>query len=328
MAAPLVSDDAFIALWNQHHSAIKVANDIGTDARTVSLRRRSIERRHGIRLATIDHRPAYDQSQFLVTHDRVEVKMQVQDGVVLVINDQHFWPGYVPVMHRAFCYLAKKLQPFALIWNGDVTDMSTVSRWPSIGWEKKPTVKEELDAVKDRSHEVLKACPNAKRAWTAGNHDLRFETRLACAVPQYEGVHGIHLKDHFPEWHPAWYVTVNEGTPSHTEIRHRQKNGIHASYNNTKETGVTLVTGHDHRADVVPYDDRRGRRYGVRTGMGADSARDPMFVNYVEGRQCQWQSGFAVLTYKDGNLLCPELALKTPEFGDGTFQFRGEIISV
>ena len=86
-----------------------------------------------------------------------------------------------------------------------------------------------------------------------------------------------------------------------------------------------MVTGHDHRAEVVPYDDRRGRRYGVRHGMGADSSRDPMFVNYLEARRGNWQSAIAILTYRGGELLQPELALR---MDDNHFQFRGEVIEV
>jgi hypothetical protein len=172
---------------------------------------------------------------------------------------------------------------------------------------------------------VMDAAPSAKRIWTAGNHDLRFESRLANVASEYRGVKGIHLKDHCPEWTPAWFCTVNGGTQSHTEIRHREKGGVHAGYNNTKESGVSIVTGHDHRADVVAYDDRRGRRYGVRHGMGADSSRDPQFVNYLEGKQVNWASGLAVLTYKDGVLLQPELALR---YGEDSYQFRGEVVKV
>lgn len=269
-------------------------------------------------------RPKFDQSM-LVTDDRVEVKLKISDGVVLVGNDAHFWPDHIPVMHRAYVHLSKKLKPFAQVWNGDFFDGPSISRFPSVGWEKNPTVAEELDAVKSRSLEVINASPNSKRIWTAGNHDLRFETKLANVGPEFARVDGVHLKDHIPGWHPAWFVTINEGEASHTEIRHRQKTGLHASYNNTKEVGVTIVTGHDHRADVVPYDDRRGRRYGVRTGMIADSARGPQFVGYVEARQCNWQSGLAVLTYKGGMLLQPELALRVDE---SHFQFRGEIVKV
>lgn len=326
MTAPKVSDAEFINLWKQYGSPTAVGQILGSTPRVVHERKKRIEKRCGIRLATYDplNRKAYDQTM-LVAADRVEVQLSLRDGVVLVISDQHFWPGHTPTMHKAFCYLAKKLKPFALIWNGDAFDGSSISRFPSIGWEKKPTVKEELEAVQDRSAEVLKAAPMSKRIWNAGNHDLRFESRIASVASEYRDVQGIHLKDHFPDWTPAWFTTINAGTESHTEIRHRENGGIHASYNNTLKSGVSIVTGHDHRADVVAYDDRRGRRYGVRAGMGAESCRDPQFVNYLEGRKTNWQSACAVLTYKDGMLLQPELALQVDE---GVFQFRGELIKV
>lgn len=324
MAAPRCSDQDFINLWNQHHSAASVAKVLGVAERRVHERRRNLERKHRIRLLAFDPRPAYDQSM-LITADRVEVKLKIRDGVVLVGNDAHFWPGSVPTMHRAYIHLSKKLKPFAQIWNGDFFDGPSISRFPSIGWEKSPTVRQELEVVQARSDEVMKASPNSRRIWTAGNHDMRFETRLAAHATEFANVKGMHLKDHIPGWTPAWFVTINENTPSHTEVRHRQKGGIHASYNNTKETGVTLVTGHDHRADVVPYDDRRGRRYGVRTGMMADSGRDPQFAGYTEARSLNWQSAIGVLTYRDGMLLCPELALR---IDDNRFEWRGEVISV
>lgn len=324
MAAPACSDNEFIQLWNKHHSPQAVSLELGVGLRNVQYRKQNIERKHGIKLLVFDHRKAYDQSM-LVTADRVEVKLKIKDGVVLVAGDQHYWPGAIPTMHRAYVYLSKKLKPFAQVWNGDAFDGASISRHPSIGWESKPSVKDELEVVSDRSGEIMKASPSSKRIWTAGNHDLRFETRLANVASEYRNVKGIHLKDHFPEWTPAWFVTINEGMESHTEIRHREKGGVHAAYNNTKESGVTMVTGHDHVADVKAYDDRRGRRYGVRHGMTADSSRDPQFVNYLEGKKPSWQAGLAVLTYRNGMLLMPELALRVDE---DHFQFRGEIIKV
>lgn len=326
MAAPKLTDEEFIRIWNQCNSSYQMAKATGIAAQNIQTRKRTIEKKHGILLRTIDSlgRAAYDESM-LVTSDRVEVKFKLKDGVVLVAGDQHYYPNQVPVSHRALVYLAKKIKPFAIIWNGDACDFPSISRHPSIGHEKYPTVREELDTVCDRSEEIIKASPNSKRVWNLGNHDLRFESRLAAMAPEYKDVQGIHLKDHIQGWTPAWFVTINEGQPSHTEIRHREKGGIHAGYNGTKEAGVNLVTGHDHRAEVVAFDDRRGRRYAVRHGMTADSCRDPQFVNYLEGRKTNWQSGFAVLTYKDGVLLQPELALR---FDEDSFQFRGEIISV
>lgn len=298
----------------------KMAKKYKTSPRNVMNMRSHVEARLGLDMQAPPRQPT-----MLITDDRVEVKLEIEDGVVLVAGDQHYWPGTVPVMHRAYCVLSKRLKPYAQIWNGDAFDGSSISRFPSIGWESKPTVKQELDTVQARSAEVIKSAPAAKRVWCAGNHDLRLECRLAAEIPEFRGMQGIHLKDHFPEWTPAWFVTINGGTDSHTEIRHREKGGIHAGFNNTKESGVTLVTGHDHRAEVLAYNDRRGRRYGVRHGMTADSCRDGQFVNYLEGRTTNWQSAFAMLTYKGGRLLQPELCLK---FDEETVEWRGELIRV
>ena len=323
--SPRCTDQEFIEIWNRHKSVSLVDKELNLAPTNVHTRKRRIEKRHGVRLLTVDpRRPSYDQSM-LITADRVEVKLGLKNGIILAGGDFHFHPSYVPTMHRAMCYLAKKLKPYAIVWNGDVADFPQISRHPSIGWENYPTVAKELEIMGDRSKEIMDAAPMSKKIWTAGNHDLRFESRLAAMAGEYKGVKGIHLKDHFPEWTPSWFVTVNEGAESHTEIRHREKGGVHASYNNTKESGITMVTGHDHRADVVAYDDRRGRRYGVRHGMGADSCRGPQFVNYLEGKKTNWQAALAVLTYKDGALLFPELALR---WDDEAFQFRGEVIKV
>jgi hypothetical protein len=325
MATRTCSDEKFVETWERLHSASAVAREIGVSERNVHSRRRLLQTK-GHKLLTVDERrPTYDQSHMLITADRVEVKLTIANGVVIAAGDQHYWPGTVPVMHRAYVELSKRLKPYAQIWNGDAFDGASVSRHASIGWESKPTVKQELDVVNERSTEIRNAAPYAKRIWNLGNHDMRFETRIAADAPQYADVQGVHLKDHFPEWVPAWFCTINEGTPAHTEIRHREKGGIHAGYNNTKESGVTMVTGHDHTAEVRAYCDRRGMRWGVRHGMTADSARNPQFVNYLEGRLPSWQAALAVLTYRDGVLLQPELALR---FDDESFQFRGEIIKV
>jgi DNA-binding Lrp family transcriptional regulator len=320
------TDKQFIDAWNKFKSTTEVAKDLKISESNVRARRRRVEKKYMITLPTFDnlHRKIYDQTM-LITADRVEVKLQIKDGIILVAGDQHYWPESIPLMHKAFVYLAKKIKPFAIIWNGDAFDGSSISRFPSIGWESKPSVAEEIEAVQDRSREILKASPNSKRVWTAGNHDLRMESRIAANLPELRNLKGVHLKDHIPEWTPAWFVTVNEGKQSHTEIRHRESGGVHAGYNNTLKSGVNIVTGHDHRADVVAYDDRRGRRYAVRHGMTADSSRDPQFVNYLEGKKTNWQSAFAVLTYKNGTLLQPELALK---FDEDSFEFRGEVIPV
>jgi len=309
------TEQEFIDLCRKHSTA-DVCRILDLPATKVLERRRRIEKSNNINL----HQSQKTNDEYAAIREII-----IKDGCVVIGSDAHYWPGEAPTMHRAMVHLVKKLQPTAIVANGDMFDGSSISRFPSIGWERSPEVKAELEVVQDRMDELLKAGKNAKRYWTAGNHDLRFESRLAAVAPEYRGVQGIHLKDHIPGWQPCWAVDINKGTPAWTEVRHREKGGIHASYRNTVESGVTIVTGHDHRADVVPYNDRRGRRYGVRTGMMAESSLDPQFRDYLEAKRTNWQSAIGVLTYCGGDLLQPELCMRV---SDGVVEFRGERFKV
>jgi hypothetical protein len=103
-------------------------------------------------------------------------------------------------------------------------------------------------------------------------------------------------------------------------VKHRHHNGIHATYNNTLKGGRTIVTGHLHRLAVTPWADYNGRRWGVDTGTLSDPL-SPQF-DYGENNPTPHTSGFAVLTFKDGRLLPPELV----EVLDGVAYFRGSAV--
>ena len=320
MPAPTVSDAEFIALWRDLASAQKVADALGISSRATQSRRRAIETRHKITLPVIDdRRPSYNATA--LKENRAVIEFRIADGVVLVGSDAHIWPGQRTTMQRAFVAFAAKLKPAAIIANGDFFDGSRQSRWPSIGWETKPTVKQELDAVADYMGDLVKASPGSKRFWPLGNHDARFESRIAANAPELEGVHGVHLKDHMPMWSPCWRVDINDDIV----VRHRELGGEHADYRNVQTAGKTVVTGHDHRTGVVPYRNYRGLHFGVRCGYLADSPTDPQFVNYLEGREPNWHPAFVVLTFVRGRLLWPELVTKHDE---GEVVFRGEVVRV
>jgi hypothetical protein len=107
-------------------------------------------------------------------------------------------------------------------------------------------------------------------------------------------------------------------------VKHRYKGGIHATHNNTVGSGKTIVTGHLHSLKVTPYADYNGNRFGVDTGTLADPS-GPQFVDYLEDNPTNWRSGFAILTFFNGQLLWPELV---HDFGNGCIEFRGEVIDV
>lgn len=246
--------------------------------------------------------------------------LEVKNGLVLVGSDFHIWPGAESVALRGFKKLAKDLKPSAVILNGDVVDLPQVSRHPPIGWESSPSLLHEIEAAQDHLHDIAQACGRARKIWTLGNHDARFETRLATVASEYKGIRGIHLSDHFPLWEKGWSVWINDSVV----VKHRWKGGVHATHNNTVGSGKTMVTGHLHSQKVTPYTDYNGTRYGIDTGCVAD-CEHKAFIDYTEDNPKNWVSGFAVLKFKDGKLMQPELA---SVWDDKSIQFRGEIIKV
>lgn len=248
------------------------------------------------------------------------INLRIKNGIVVIASDGHYWPGKASTAHRALVHFARKLGPEAVIFNGDAFDGARISRHPPIGWEKRPTVADELAACKLRLGEIIGASPRSKHIWTLGNHDARFETRLATAVPEYANVQGVHLNDHFPDWTSCWSVWINNSVV----VKHRNRSGIHAPHNNTVNSGKTIITGHLHSAKVTPFTDYNGTRFGVDTGCIADP-NGPQFVDYTEDGPKNWISGFAILTFQNNKLLWPELVTV---WDRNSVQYRGEIIKV
>ena len=248
------------------------------------------------------------------------VVWDIQSGVVIVFSDAHYWPGKASTAHRALVKFCKEIKPFGIVANGDVFDGASVSRHAPIQWEGRPTVKQEIEIVQERLGEILKAAPKAKRAWSLGNHDARFESRLATVAPEYANVHGMHLKDHMPEFDPCWSVWINDNVV----VKHRHKNGIHSAHNSTMWAGRTMVCGHLHSMKVTPLTDYNGTRFGVDTGTLADPF-GRQFTDYMEDNPRNWRSGFAVLTFHCGRLLWPELVHVLEE---GIVEFRGRVYNV
>jgi hypothetical protein len=188
-------------------------------------------------------------------------------------------------------------------------------------WESRPNVKQELEAVQDRMAELADAAGGAKLHWNWGNHDMRFDTKLSSMVPEFEGVFGFSLKDHFPRWKFSMSLMVND----HTMIKHRWHNGVHAAWNNVLKSGVSIATGHLHALQVRPYTDYNGTRYAVDTGTLAHPA-GPQF-RYSEDTPANHRSGLAVLTFYRGRLMPPEL-IEVVDEDEGLVSFRGQVIKV
>lgn len=308
------SDDEFMALFDKF-GPTKTALKIGSTESNVYKRRRRLETKYERPIAT----PSKDYSRM---ENTARLHIEVKDGIVLVGGDGHYWPGRASTAHRAFVKLAKELKPKAIIYNGDAFDGAAISRHPSIGWENQPSVIEEIEVSQLRLGEIEKAAPRScKLIWPAGNHDLRYETILATKVPEFRKVRGFHLKDSFPAWKTAWSCWIN----GKVVVKHRINGGAHATYNNVKKAGMSVVTNHLHALKVTPVSDYRDRPlFGVDCGTLADP-NGPQFVHYSEDNPKDHRSGFAVLNFRKGELLWPELV---HVFDENHVEFRGKLIRV
>lgn len=308
-------DAEFIELVRQYGVA-ETARKLGIAERAVGNRRKRLEQRtkETIRQASSTRAlPGPEQHKHRLHFD-------IQDGVVLVGSDAHYWPDIVTTAHRAFVKFCRTLKPKLVILNGDVLDGATVSRHAPIGWESRPALTDEIDACKARLFDIEKVTKDVPKVWTLGNHDARFETRLATVAPEYARIHGIHLRDHFPDWQPCWSAWITD----QLVVKHRNKSGIHAPHNNTMWAGKSIATGHLHSLKVMPITDYNGTRWGIDTGTLADTD-GPQFKSYLEDSPVNWRSGFAVFTFRNGRLMWPELA---SVIGESKVDFRGCVIEV
>ena len=199
MRKPSCTEQEFIALWNKHGSATEISKILKISERNVHIRRRRIEKDNGIILKGI----AKNSPDFKVTYpeNNIRVNVELQNGIIIVGSDCHYWPGIISTAHRAFVKIIKQLKPKMVVMNGDVFDGASISRHPVSGWGSTPTVKQELEACQDRLEEVEKAAKGASLNWTWGNHDMRFNARLAAQVGDtWRGVEGMNMTDHFPRW--------------------------------------------------------------------------------------------------------------------------------
>lgn len=318
MPAPILSESEFMHLFETIGPA-RMRDDYGLSINGIFDRRARLEKKHGRALIPPGNNGLRHPVVKPEHPHRIEI--EIFDGVVPIGSDAHYWPGRATTAHRAFVAFCREFKPKCIIMNGDAFDGASISRHPPIGWEGVPTVKEEIEAVQDRLSEIELACgPGTQKIWTLGNHDSRFETRLAQVAPEYAKVNGVHLRDHFPHWQACWSAWINDNVV----VKHRHKGGIHATHNSTLWAGKTTVTGHLHSLKVTPFTDYNGTRWGVDTGTLAEPY-GKQFVDYCEDNPVNWRSGFVVLTFHEGRLLWPEVV---SVFDEDHVEFRGKVYRV
>ena len=310
-AVPL---DEFVALLYEEGSAYKLSKRLGVAQTNVINRRKWIESQLGIEL------PRGRPEVWKEIHQRQHIEIQIESGTMLVGSDAHVWPETYTTAMAAYVDFHRRLQPAWSILNGDGLDGARISRHARIGWAQTPTTGEELSALRDFLEDVRKASPGAKFKRTGGNHDIRFDNYLSSNAAEIEGIRGSKLADHLPGWDEVMSVTVN----GNCIIQHRYRGGIHGAYNNVRDYGCHVITGHRHRQEVKPWTNQLGTWYGVDAGMLA-SATGPQFAYTEQKKPTDWRSGFVVLTWVDHQLMPPELVQVTNE-ERGEVYFRGQTL--
>jgi hypothetical protein len=317
------TDVEFIKLWGELQSAAKLSHHLGIATRAVYLRRRWIEDHYKIKLGAADHRGSkYDLTKPKSFSPLKQIELGIEDGTVIVFSDAHFIPGQRSTAFKGLLWAIQEFKPKAVICNGDAFDGASISRYDASDMPQTSVIQElkACQAALEEIEETAKAeRHNVKLVFTWGNHDARFANRLAQHAPQFKDVLGFKLTDHITNWDFCWACWPTEKVV----VKHRYKNGIHATHNNTVNAGVSIVTGHLHSLKVTPFDDYNGTRYGVDTGTLAETD-GPQFT-YGELNPSNHRSGFAILNFFNGKLLWPEVVHK---FDENQIEFRGEVIDV
>ena len=301
----------FAAAWNVATS-LKHAGELAglktKDARNLGRIRCMVEDMLGIKLPSLN--PKHKADNFPTTAERIEHKERYS---VVIFSDGHFWPNQTAAPFWILLKVLEEVKPDYVIDNGDSFDGATVSRFAKSTFEHLPTLAEEYECVTHHLGMVKEASGKAKLLRNVGNHDLRFEGKLASNLPEMEGMPGMTTHELFPDWSHNYAVVLN----GHTYIKHNWKGGMYAAANNTKQSGVNFISAHSHRLLCYPYTDFTGTRYGIECGTLAD-IYGPQF-SYSCDDPRNWQQGFVVLTV-DGDKIYPELV----EVNDGKAIFRGK----
>lgn len=314
------TDDEFIGAWHRLGSPALVAKKLGLDLRGVYARRKKIEEKYGFILDTKTEKADSGRPKISVPKQGFRALENNITGTVIIGSDGHFWPGERSVAFGAMVELTKALKPKMLIMNGDSFDGARISRHPPGGWADMPNVSDELDAVRERHAEIEKVAPaSCPLIWPAGNHDTRFGARLAQGAPEYMGVNGFDIADHFPAWQFCWSIWLN----GHTVVKHRIGQAVHAAYMNTLKAGKNVATGHTHRLQSTMFSDYNGPRFGIETGTLSEMGPESDKFAYAEDNPANHCQGFAILTFApNGMLLEPEFCRVL----SGTAWFRGEAV--
>jgi UDP-2,3-diacylglucosamine pyrophosphatase LpxH len=310
-----VTEEDFIRVWHKTGSPQLTAQALGLTIRNVYSRRANLAEK-GIFLPTQDKRglpSKWNVDAAAKQHFERSREIEVKNGHVVVFSDPHFYPDASRTAQEALLAVIRELKPKAVLCGGDALDGTQISRYdPTRGWHQPPSVAEQLDCMIGAMTEIRQAAGKGViTMMTLGNHDARLSRYLAVHAPHVEKLPFTSLEDFIPSWPLSWTVRINRNTV----LRHRNQAGM--LHLQAQKAGCHYIHGHLHRLNVHAQAQYERFLYSVDCGSFADPSSDAF--DYAEDGPPHVQ-GFAVLTYKNGELLWPELCY----IQGGKAYFRGQ----
>lgn len=331
--------DDIINLWEKHRNVKAISEELGLTARKTNKIILDLKNKEGVILKGYQYRnrpskenkPVEEISELSVAPfalsqedtyhpvSNVQLNLDIDNGTVVVFSDAHILPHQEwSIAAQALLEVIAEINPTAIIDGGDSFDFASISKHDVLGWNPQFTVAEELVAANEFLDAVRDASKKSRYIMLESNHDVRFNKFLAKHCPQFRGLKGFNFADQVPNWEHVFSIMINDDII----FLHQYNNGVHAAYNNAMKGGISVITGHTHILEVKPFSDYRGTRFGVQTGTLATIKNNPLF-NYTGNTPLNWQSGFVVLTIKDGELQYPEICSVNKQ---GKAFFRGKVI--
>jgi hypothetical protein len=317
------TDAQIIDALKFHKSIKKAALSLDMSERRMHERVGRIEQETGEQFA-LDNHIVHRRNRWEPPYP--EIRLKVDDAVLACYSDSHFWPGTESTAYRALVELLPQIRPSHLVDLGDSLDAASISRHPPIGWENKPRLEAELDAMTQYKRVLRGAAKGASAFIIHSNHAQRFDTYFASHASEMRGIRGTRLADHVEE--PIYLrCFIND----HTLLIHSIRSGIHAQYNNVQAAHISVISGHLHSQQCRPrttlsrVNGGTHTIYGVDVGMLAP-CEGPQF-NYRNGTPSDWRSGFCVLTFRGGVLMPPEFCYVIDEDAGEVF-WRGQMLTI
>jgi hypothetical protein len=316
MAQRKCTDEEFIAVWRKYNSPSMVAKALNADLSSVYKRRARLSEK-GIDLPTIDdknnHTP-FSPDINPASHFEKRRQIDIKDGHVIIYSDPHFYPDHNSVAQDALLTLIKELKPKAVLCGGDALDGTQIGRHePTRGWHEPASLQEQLKSMCNAMTEIKKAAKGAITYMTLGNHDARLSRYLAVNAPHMKGLPGGKLEDYIPSWPLSWTVEINKSLI----LRHRPLGGM--LHLQAQKAGCHFAHGHLHKLGCIATPQYHGFKFSIDCGSLADPKSDAF--DYTEDGPPHVQ-GFAVLKYKNGELLWPEFCYVM----DNQAYFRGSVV--